>query len=287
MSTRERTGAGLGLRVATALVMLFLYFPLAIIVLNAFNTQSGSFTFPPPGLTIEWFGVAFAREDMWEAFRLSLVVASISAAAAIVMGSLLAGAVYRSHFFGREVLAFIIVLPIALPGIVTGIALRSSIGIVDFPELGTWTIVIGHTTFCIVIVYNNVVARLRRMSPNVVEASADLGASGWQTFRHVIVPNLATALLAGGVLAFALSFDEIIVTTFTRGSDPTLPIWIFQVLFRPRNRPVTNVVALIAVTVTIVPVLLAQILARRSDEGSSGMDAANGAETSAVAIPAE
>ncbi len=138
-------------------------------------------------------------------------------------------------------------LPIALPGIVTGIALRSTIGIVDFPTLGTWTIVLGHTTFCIVIVYNNVVARLRRMSPNVVEASADLGASGWQTFRYVIMPNLATALLAGGVLAFALSFDEIIVTTFTRGSDPTLPIWIFQVLFRPRNRPVTNVVALIAV----------------------------------------
>ena len=287
MTTRERTGAGLGLRVATALVMLFLYFPLAIIVLNAFNTQSGSFTFPPPGLTLEWFGVAFEREDMWDAFRLSLVVASVSAAAAIVMGSLLAGAVYRSHFFGREVLAFIIVLPIALPGIVTGIALRSSIGIVDFPELGTWTIVIGHTTFCIVIVYNNVVARLRRMSPNVVEASADLGASGWQTFRHVILPNLATALLAGGVLAFALSFDEIIVTTFTRGSDPTLPIWIFQVLFRPRNRPVTNVVALIAVTVTIVPVLLAQILARRSDEGSSGIGGANGAATSNVAIPAE
>ena len=136
-----------------------------------------------------------------------------------------------------------------------------------------WTIVIGHTTFCIVIVYNNVVARLRRMSPNVLEASADLGASGWQTFRYVLLPNLATALLAGGVLAFALSLDEIIVTTFTRGSDPTLPIWIFQVLFRPRNRPVTNVVALIAVTVTIVPVLLAQMLARSSDDAGTGMGA--------------
>ncbi len=284
MITRDSTDAGFGLKVASTLVMIFLYFPLAIIVLYAFTTQSSSFTFPPPGLTLEWFRVAFGREDMWQAFRLSLLVASVSAGMAILLGSLLAGAVYRSRFFGREALAFIIVLPIALPGIVTGIALRSTIGIVDFPPLGIWTIVIGHTTFCIVIVYNNVVARLRRMSPNVVEASADLGASGWQTFRHVILPNLATALLAGGVLAFALSFDEIIVTTFTRGSDPTLPIWIFNVLFRPRNRPVTNVVALIAVTVTIVPVLLAQMLARGSDDAGSGMGAGSGAAGKPAAI---
>jgi len=285
MITRDSTDAGFGLKIASTLVMIFLYFPLAIIVLYAFTTQSSSFTFPPPGLTLEWFRVAFGREDMWQAFRLSLLVASVSAGMAILLGSLLAGAVYRSRFFGREALAFIIVLPIALPGIVTGIALRSTIGIVDFPPLGIWTIVIGHTTFCIVIVYNNVVARLRRMSPNVVEASADLGASGWQTFRHVILPNLATALLAGGVLAFALSFDEIIVTTFTRGSDPTLPIWIFNVLFRPRNRPVTNVVALIAVTVTIVPVLLAQMLARGSDDAGPGMGAGSGAASTTAAIP--
>jgi putative spermidine/putrescine transport system permease protein len=287
MSARERTGAGLGLKLASIFVVLFLYFPLAIIVLYAFTTQSSSFTFPPPGLTLEWFRVAFGREDMWEAFRLSLLVAAVSASVAIVLGSLLAGAVYRSRFFGREALAFIIVLPIALPGIVTGIALRSTIsGVLDAP-LGVLTIVLGHTTFCIVIVYNNVVARLRRMSPNVVEASADLGASGWQTFRHVILPNLSTALLAGGVLAFALSFDEIIVTTFTRGSDPTLPIWIFQVLFRPRNRPVTNVVALIAVTVTIVPVLLAQMLARSSDDAGTGMGAGASTARPRGAIPAE
>jgi putative spermidine/putrescine transport system permease protein len=285
--TRDRTGAGLGLKLASGAVILFLYFPLAIIVLYAFTTQSSSFTFPPPGLTLEWFRVAFAREDMWQAFRLSLLVGAMSACLAIGLGSLLAGAVYRSRFFGREALSFVIVLPIALPGIVTGIALKSTLnGIFDVPP-SFWTIVIGHTTFCIVIVYNNVVARLRRMSPNVVEASADLGASGWQTFRHVMLPNLATALLAGGVLAFALSFDEIIVTTFTRGSDPTLPIWIFQVLFRPRNRPVTNVVALIAVTVTIVPVLLAQMLARSSDDAGTGMGAGASQPRPREAIPAE
>ncbi|MDH4111969.1 MAG: ABC transporter permease [Actinomycetota bacterium] len=285
--SRARAGAGLGLRVASTLVMLFLYFPLAIIVVYAFTTQSSSFTFPPPGLTLDWFGVAFAREDMWEAFRLSLLVAAISTTVAITLGSLLAGAVYRTRFFGREALTFIVLLPIALPGIVTGIALRSTLsGLFDVSP-GTFTIVIGHTTFCIVIVFNNVVARLRRLSPNVVEASADLGASGWQTFRHVLMPNLATALLAGGVLAFALSFDEIIVTTFTRGGDPTLPIWIFQKLFRPRNRPVTNVVALIAVTVTIVPVLLAQMLARSSDDAGTGMGAGATSARPRGAIPAE
>jgi putative spermidine/putrescine transport system permease protein len=283
-----RTGAGVGLKIASGLVMAFLYFPLAIIVLYAFTTQSTSFTFPPPGLTLHWFGVAFARADMWQAFRLSFLVAAISTLLAIFLGSLLAAAVYRSRFFGREALAFIIVLPIALPGIVTGIALRSTVSGTLGITPGLWTIVIGHTTFCIVIVYNNVVARLRRMSPNVVEASADLGATGWQTFRYVILSNLATALLAGGVLAFALSWDEIIVTTFTRGGgDPTLPIWIFNQLFRPRNRPVTNVVALIAVSVSIVPVLLAQLLARSADDLGTGMGAGGSTERPRQVVPAE
>jgi putative spermidine/putrescine transport system permease protein len=236
--------AGLGLKVASGLVLLFLYFPLAIIVLYAFTTQSTSFTFPPPGLTLEWFRLAFRRADMWSAFRLSLTVAAVTTFTAIVLGSLLAGAVYRSRFIGREALAFIVVLPIALPGIVTGIALKSTLtGIAEVPP-GFWTIVIGHTT-------------------------------------------LATALLAGGVLAFALSFDEIIVTTFTRGSDPTLPIWIFQQLFRPRNRPLTNVVALIAVTVTIVPVLLAQMLARSADDAGTGMGAGGAPVRPRAVTPAE
>jgi putative spermidine/putrescine transport system permease protein len=259
-------GAGPGLRIAAGAVLLFLYFPLAIIVLYAFTTQSSSFTFPPPGLTLEWFRVALTRSDMWEAFRLSVVVAGVSTVVALLLGSLLASAVFRARFLGREAISFLVVLPIALPGIVTGIALRSTLSLGEVP-FGFWTIVIGHTTFCIVIVYNNVVARLRRLSPNIVEASADLGASGWQTFRHVILPNLATALLAGGILAFALSFDEIIVTTFTSGQQRTLPIWIFNSLFRPRNRPVTNVVALMAIAFTIVPVIVAQILARDPTEG--------------------
>jgi putative spermidine/putrescine transport system permease protein len=272
--TGER--AGLGLRVAAFAVMAFLYVPLGVIVLYAFTTQSTSFTFPPPGLTTKWIGVAFGRSDMWEAFRLSLLVGAVSTAAAVMLGGFLAAAAYRARFFGRNALAFIVVLPIALPGIVTGIALQSTINQLEIP-FSAWTIGIGHTTFCIVIVYNNVVARLRRMSPNLVEASSDLGASGWQTFRWVIWPNLGTALLAGGILAFALSFDEIIVTTFTSGQQQTLPIWLFSQLFRPRNRPVTNVVALFAIVITFVPVLVAQLLTRDPTErGSAIMAGAKG-----------
>lgn len=254
-----------GLRVAAWAVILFLYFPILIIILYAFTTESGSFTFPPPGLTTRWFGAAARNPAIWAALRLSLSVAATTTAIALVLGSLLAAAVYRTRFFGREAISFLVLLPIALPGIVTGIALRSSIALLEIP-FSFWTIVIGHATFTVVIVYNNVLARFRRMSPSLTEASMDLGASGWQTFRRVLLPNMATALLAGGLLAFALSFDEIIVTTFTAGQQQTLPIWIFSSLFRPRARPVTNVVAMVVIAVTAIPILLAARLTR-GEEG--------------------
>jgi putative spermidine/putrescine transport system permease protein len=209
--------------------------------------------------------VAFARADIWEAMRMSLGVAALATLGAIVLGSLTALAMSRTRFWGRESITFLLVLPIALPGIVTGIALLSAIKLARL-DPGFWTIVAGHTTFCIVIVYNNVVARLRRLPRNWIEASMDLGADGWQTFRHIVLPQMATALLAGGMLAFALSFDEIIVTLFTAGHDRTLPIWFFNELFRPRERPVTNVVAVIVMVVTFVPILLAYYLTRPAEE---------------------
>jgi len=269
MSRAGARRAGLGLKLSSALVFAFLYFPLLVIILYAFTTQSSAFTFPPPGFTTRWFSVAFGDEDMWRAVRLSLLVAALSTAVAIVLGGLLAAAVYRARFFGRNAVTFIVVLPIALPGIVTGIALRSTLSLAG-ASFGFWTIVIGHVTFCIVIVYNNVVARLRRLSPNIVEASADLGASGLQTFRYVLLPNLATAILAGAILSFALSFDEIVVTTFTAGQQQTLPIYIFSILFRPRAKPVTNVVALLAIAITFFPIMLAQILTRERAGGTAG-----------------
>ncbi len=246
-------------------VVLFLNLPVWIIALYAFTPDEATYSFPLPGLTTRWFGVAFQRSDMWQALGLSLRVALIATLAALVLGSLAAAAVSRTRFFGRESVSFLLLLPIALPGIVTGIALRSSLGFFDIP-FTFWTIVIGHATFCVVVVYNNVIARFRRTSWSLVEASMDLGADGFQTFRYVMLPALATALLAGGMLAFALSFDEVIVTTFTAGQQTTLPIWIFSQLVRPRDRPVTNVVALFVILITTIPIFLAY----RLTQGSGG-----------------
>jgi len=242
---------------ATAVgALVFLNFPVLVIFLYAFTTESAAFTFPPPGLTTEWFVKIFDRPDFWRALGLSFQVALIATTIAIVLGSLIALASYRRSFFGREVLSLVVVLPIALPGIVTGIALRSSISLLGV-DFSIWTLVIGHATFCIVTVYNNVIARLRRLANSQIEASMDLGATSLQTFRYVILPNIATALLAGGFLAFALSFDEVIVTTFTAGQQQTLPIWIFSQLLRPRDRPVTNVAAIFVIAITLIPIVLA------------------------------
>ncbi len=252
------------LKLAVAAVVFFLHAPFAIILLYCFTTEDASFRFPPPGLTLDWFRVAGERPDVWAALGLSLRVAAVATLLALVLGTLAAAAVYRARFFGRETVSLLLLLPIALPGIVTGIALRSALSLLDIP-FSFWTIVVGHATFCVVVVYNNVLARFRRTSRSLVEASMDLGASGLETFRYVVLPQLGSALVAGGMLAFALSFDEIIVTTFTAGQQETLPIWIFNQLTRPRQRPVTNVVAVFVVLVTAVPILLAHRLTR--DEG--------------------
>ncbi len=241
--------------------LLFLHFPILFIFLYAFTSESKSYQFPPPGLTLKWFEVTLNRPDVWRAIQLSLEVAGLATLAAMVLGTLAAGAIARSRFFGQEVVSLLLVLPIALPGIVTGIALRSAYGVMEIP-FSFWTIVIGHATFCVVVVYNNALARFRRTNQSLIEASMDLGADSVQTLRYVILPNLATALLVGGMLAFALSFDEVIVTTFTAGQQTTLPIWMYQELIRPRDRPVTNVVALIIVAFTTIPILLAYYLTR-------------------------
>ncbi len=268
------------LKTVTGLALLFLHFPILIVILYAFTTEDGSYQFPPPGLTTHWFGDLLGgttdcvtvqngdtaaqqdcvykpnRPDFWDAIGLSLAAAALATTLALILGTLLAGALYRQKFFGREAISLLVILPIALPGIVTGIALRSAISLLGI-NFSFWTIIIGHATFCIVTVYNNVVARLRRTAYSQIEASADLGASPLETFRYVILPNIATALLAGGMLAFALSFDEVIVTTFTAGQQQTLPIWILSQLSRPRDRPVTNVAALIVIAATFIPILLA------------------------------
>ena len=252
------------LTIAAVAGLLFMHLPLLLIFAYAFTTEDKSYAWPPPGLTLKWFAVTWNRPDVWEALSLSLRVAAVSTLIALVLGTLCAAAVARSRFFGREVISLLVILPIALPGIITGISLRSAFSIWGIP-FSFWTIVLGHATFCIVVVYNNAVARFRRTSTSLIEAAMDLGADGFQTFRLVILPNIATALLAGGMLAFALSFDEVIVTTFTAGQQATLPIWMLEELVRPRERPVTNVVAMVVVLVTLLPILAAYYLTRGTD----------------------
>jgi putative spermidine/putrescine transport system permease protein len=256
--------ASLALKLAAGAVVLFLHVPLALIILYAFSSEDKSFVFPPPGLTTEWFAVAWQRSDVWDAITLSFQVALASTAIALVLGTLAAAALARASFFGRDAISLLLILPIALPGIITGIALRSAYHTLEIP-FSFWTIVIGHATFCVVVVFNNAVARLRRLNPNLIEASMDLGADGFQTLRYVLLPQLGSALLAGALLAFALSFDEVIVTTFTAGQQTTLPIWMLQELIRPRQRPVTNVVAVVIIVLTFVPILAAYFLTRADE----------------------
>jgi putative spermidine/putrescine transport system permease protein len=246
------------IRLATLAVLGFLYLPIAVIALYAFN-ESRAQTWPILNFTTDWFGVAFGNQDLRDALILSVGVGLAATVVAIVLGTLAALALHRFAFFGRDAISFLFVLPIALPGIVTGMALSATI---DASGVGfsAFTIAAGHATFCIVVVFNNVIARLRRTSRSIEEASMDLGADALQTFRYVTFPMVRTALLAGGLLAFALSFDEVVVTRFTAGTDSTLPIWIFTTLFKPTQRPIVNVAALLVIVISIVPVYLAQRL---------------------------
>jgi putative spermidine/putrescine transport system permease protein len=252
------------LRVATGITLAFIYIPLAIIVLYAFNTRR-TLTWPIPGLTFKWFERAIDNPGVRDALWTSLKAGLGATAIALVLGTLASVAVSRYRFFGRETVSFLVILPLALPGIVTGMALNATFRTVLEPigiGLGLFTIIVGHATFCIVVVYNNVIARLRRTSGSLEEASMDLGADTWQTFRYVTFPALRSALFAGALLAFALSFDEVIVTTFTAGADQTLPIWILTNLSRPNQLPIVNVVAVLVILLSAIPVYLATRLSR-------------------------
>jgi len=252
------------LRLGVLATLVFLYAPLFVIGLYAFNAQVTQ-GWPIQDFSTKWFGIAYHDEGVRSALWLSVQAAVGATVVAMMLGVLLSLAVSRYRFFGRETVSFLVVLPIALPGIITGLALQTTFQNVGI-AFGLLTIIVGHATFCIVVVYNNTVARLRRTSQHLEEASADLGADTWQTFRYVTFPQLRSALLAGALLAFALSFDEVIVTTFTAGPDQTLPIWILGNLSRPNQLPVVNVVAVFLILLSTIPVYLATRLTR--DTGS-------------------
>ena len=261
---RLGTASRLGFGVFAAVILAFIYVPIGVVTINSFNSDR-TFGWPPPGLTTQWWSIALQAPGPREALLTSVKAGLGATAIALVLGSLLALALTRYSFFGKHAISLLVVLPIALPGIVTGVALQSVIANVLQPvfgiSAGLFTIIVGHATFCIVVAFNNVTARLRRMGASLEAASADLGARPLTTFRLVTFPLLRSAVLAGALLAFALSFDEIVVTTFTAGpGTQTLPIWIFNNLFRPNQAPVVNVVAVLLVLISIVPVWLAQRL---------------------------
>ncbi|MBC7441273.1 MAG: ABC transporter permease [Ramlibacter sp.] len=245
----------------TVLILLVIYLPLMVVFVNSFSTST-SLTWPPPGLTLEWWGKAFRSEGALDAVVTSVQIALVATVVSLVLGTLISLALQRFAFFGRDAVSLLVILPIALPGIITGIALNNAFRTILGLQLSIATVIVAHATFCIVTVFNNVIARLRRLGTNFEDASADLGAGLWTTFRLVTFPQLRSALLAGGLLAFALSFDEIIVTTFTAGAGvKTLPLWILDNLFRPNQAPVVNVIAVVLVFVSIVPIYIAQRLA--------------------------
>jgi putative spermidine/putrescine transport system permease protein len=265
--------------------LAFIYVPLLVIGIYAFNS-SKILAWPPPSFTFHWFGAAFENNSVQEAFLTSVEAGVVATAIALLLGALAALAVVRHRFFGRETISFLVVLPIALPGIVTGVALSNTFTQVLGIPLSLFTVIVGHATFCIVVVYNNATARLRRLSSSFEEAASDLGADTWQTFRDVTLPGMRSALVAGGLLAFALSFDEIIVTNFTIGAgEETLPIWIFSHLFRPNDLPVVNVVAVVVVLVSILPVYLAHRLSSEEGGATAGKGAGAPVEAEATAVP--
>jgi len=258
----------MALRIWAVLILLFLFIPILVIFLYAFN-QSNIETWPIAALSTKWIVRTWDDPDVRTALLLSVRTALAATALALLLGSSAAFAIQRTSFFGRDAISFLFVLPLALPGIITGIALRAFFNFNNF-DLSIWTIIVGHTTFCIVVVYNNVLARLRRTQGSLIEAAMDLGANGFRTFRDITLPLISTSLVAGGMLAFALSFDEVIVTTFTAGQQETLPIWIFSQLTKPRQRPDTNVVAVFVIAATFIPILLAHRLTRDTSEIAGG-----------------
>jgi putative spermidine/putrescine transport system permease protein len=260
----------IALRIWVALVLAFLFVPIVLIVLYSFN-RSNIESWPIPGFTLHWFGVAWHDNQVRAAFLLSVRVGLFATALALLLGSAVAYALYQFTFYGREAISFLLVLPLALPGIITGIALNSFFSFTGV-QFGTLTIVIGHTTFCIVVVFNNLIARLRRTQASLAEASMDLGARGWQTLRFITLPLTATALVSGALLAFALSFDEVIVTVFTAGAQNTLPLWIFGAIRLGQQLPEVNAVVSIVILLTIIPVVLAARLAGAGAVTRSGRD---------------
>jgi len=250
-------------------ILIFMYVPLLVLILNSFN-QSNISSWPIATFSVQWWEFAATYQPIRTALLNSIIVAAGSTIIAAFLGTLVAFALKGFDFFGKGTVNLLVVLPIALPGVVTGVAFSNTYNSFLSPagfNIGYFGMIVAHATFCIVMVFNNVFARLKRMNPSLQEASADLGAGLWQTFRLVTFPQFRTAFVAGALLAFALSFDEVVVTIFTAppGVD-TLPLWILKEMSRPNQASVVNVVATVVILISLIPVYISQRLSRAQDE---------------------
>ena len=261
--------AKIGLIAVVGFVLAFMYIPLFVVIITSFNAQQLS-SWPIEDFSLYWWEFAANYEPIRLALLNSVIVATAAMVIASILGTLVAFALNRYEFFGKSTVNLLVVLPIALPGVVTGVAFSNTYSNFLSPlgiDIGYFGLIVSHATFCIVMVFNNVFARLKRMNPSLQEASMDLGAGLWETFRLVTFPQFRSSFIAGALLAFALSFDEVYVTIFTAppGVD-TLPLWILKEMARPNQASVVNVVATVVILLSLIPVYISQRLARDDDQ---------------------
>ena len=261
--------AKIGLLAVVGFVLAFMYIPLFVVIINSFNAQQLS-SWPIEDFSLYWWEFAANYEPIRLALLNSVIVATAAMVIASILGTLVAFALNRYEFFGKSTVNLLVVLPIALPGVVTGVAFSNTYSNFLSPlgiDIGYFGLIVSHATFCLVMVFNNVFARLKRMNPSLQEASMDLGAGLWETFRLVTFPQFRSSFIAGALLAFALSFDEVYVTIFTAppGVD-TLPLWILKEMARPNQASVVNVVATVVILLSLIPVYISQRLARDDDQ---------------------
>lgn len=243
----ERSPTWLKLLAITGLVLLQL--PLVIVIIHGFASGQGGSPWP-------FQGVAMALNDpeIRQAFYLSFRIAVVTTLIAVFLGTLCAATMARARFFGHKAVSLLIFVPVMLPGATLAIALQSAFSFGTI-SLGFWTIVIGHASFAILIVYNNALAHFRSSASTLIEASMDLGATGFQTFWHALLPNLLQALVAGALLAFVISFNEATLTAFTAGNMQTLPLWLLREMESSAPSQIANTVAMIVAIITLIPLL--------------------------------
>ncbi len=246
-----------GLGAAALCVLAFLYAPIATLMIFSFNSNPIT-RLPLEDFTLDWYAKALSNPDLMTALLNSVIVGLAAVAICLVIGIPTALALDHYDFPGKTVFRRLVILPITLPGLITGVSMLTFFRATGV-DLSIWTVIIGHGTALTAIVVTNVFARLQRFDRRIEEASADLGAKPWETFRHITLPNIRSAIIGSSLISFTLSFDEIPVTFFLTGRDNTLPMYIWSVIRRGIT-PEINAIGTIIVVVSIALILISVFL---------------------------